>query len=191
MYVKYGGTMWGLVSKIIDRCFAVGGAVLACQFPLLMLQYTMVLSGHLAESRRNINMMQHAASLTNKTLQEYIQKFLGQADLDFVHQGELMQEMQLRYADLSESYTALQHSTVWSKPFVFLSRLDSAVFWDTLSDFAPGLTLSFESLIYALIGLVLGVIAFRLLAKACRFIIGLFRGRQKAIQVKPEVTSPP
>lgn len=153
--------MWGLVNKTLDRLFAVGGAFLMCQLPLLMQQYTMVLSGHLAESRRQINMLQHAASLTNKTLQEYIAKFLGQEDLDFVHQGKIMQAMQERYEDLSQAYTSLNQSTVWSKPFVFVKGLDSSVFWDTARDFTPGLTLTVESLVYAMIGLGVGVLVYR------------------------------
>ncbi len=164
--------MWSFVSKVLDRVFAVGGAFLFCQLPLLMHEYSMVLSGHLAESRRQINMLQHAASLTNKTLQEYIAKFLKQQDLDFVHQGELMQSMQSRYDDLSNAYNALTHSTVWTKPFVFVKHLDADVFWDTVSEFTPGLTLSFESIVYAIIGASVGVFAYR-------FISNLFKGIKK------------
>ena len=178
--------MWGLVSKTIDRLFAVGGAFALCQLPLLMQQYSMMLSGHLAESRRQINMMQHAASLTNKTLQEYISKFLGQQDLDFVHQGEIMQSMQTRYEELNQAYTSLQQSTVWSKPFVFVKNVDSTVFWDTAQDFAPGLTLTLESLIYAVIGLAFGVLLFRGLASVGKGFIGLFRRKGQ----NPKIQSP-
>ncbi len=167
--------MWGIVSKIIDRLFAVGGAFALCQLPLLMQQYSMMLSGHLAESRRQINMMQHAASLTNKTLQEYIAKFLGQQDLDFVHQGQIMQAMQVRYEDLNQAYAALQHATVWSKPFVFMHNLDSAVFWDTARDFAPGIALNIESLIYAVVGLAIGVLIYRGLIHLAKSFVSLFR----------------
>ncbi|MBS0637853.1 MAG: DUF2937 family protein [Verrucomicrobia bacterium] len=169
--------MWKLVAKTFDRVFAVGGAFLFCQIPLLMHQYTVMLSGHLAESRRQINMLQHAASLTNKTLQEYIAKFLGQQDLDFVHQGEIMQSMQTRYVELNESYTALQHSTVWTKPFIFIKHIDSAVFWDSLEGFAPGLSLTLESLAYALIGLVVGVVIYRVLSATVKVL--LFRKEPK------------
>lgn len=171
--------MWGLVSKTIDRLFAVGGAFALCQLPLLVQQYSMMLSGHLAESRRQINMMQHAASLTNKTLQEYIAKFLGQQDLDFVHQGQIMQSMQTRYEELNQAYSALQQSTVWSRPFVFLKNLDSTVFWDTARDFTPGLTLTLESLVYAVVGLGLGVLIYRGLASLARAFMGLFRRAPK------------
>lgn len=171
--------MWGLVSKMIDRLFAVGGAFAFCQLPLVMQQYSMMLSGHLAESRRQINMMQHAASLTNKTLQEYIAKFLGQQDLDFVHQGQIMQSMQTRHQELNQAYTSLQQSTVWSKPFVFVKNLDSSVFWDTVNDFTPGLTLTLESLIYAVIGLGVGVLIYRGLSSAVRSLMSLFRRGQK------------
>lgn len=177
--------MWGLVSKTIDRLFAVGGAFAFCQFPLLMQQYSMMLSGHLAESRRQINMMQHAASLTNKTLQEYIAKFLGQQDLDFVHQGQIMQSMQKRYEELNQAYSSLQQSTVWSKPFVFIKNLDSSVFWDTARDFTPGLTLTLESLIYAVIGLGIGVLVYRGLSGAIKSFMSLFRRDQKGQSPRP------
>lgn len=168
--------MWGLVNKTIDRCFAVGGAFAFCQLPLLMHQYSIMMSGHLAESRRQINMMQHAASLTNKTLQEYIAKFLGQQDLDFVHQGQIMQAMQTRYEDLNQAYNALQHASVWSKPLVFITNLDSSVFWDTARDFTPGITLTVESLIYSIIGLGAGVLVYRGLSMALK---AIFRFKQR------------
>lgn len=176
-------TMWKLVAKTFDRVFAVGGAFLFCQIPLLMHQYTVMLSGHLAESRRQINMLQHAASLTNKTLQEYIAKFLGQQDLDFVHQGEIMQSMQTRYVELNESYTALQHSTVWTKPFIFMKHLDAAVFWDSLQSFTPGISLTFESLAYSIVGLVVGVVVYRGLASVLRALFG----RSKGAQTSPDL----
>ncbi len=171
--------MWGFVSKTIDRLFAVGGAFAFCQLPLLMQQYSVMLSGHLAESRRQINMMQHAASLTNKTLQEYIAKFLGQQDLDFVHQGQIMQTMQARYEELNNAYAALHQSTVWSKPFVFVKTIDSTVFWDTAADFAPGLTLTLESLIYALAGLLFGVLLFRGISSVIKAFFGIFKRAPK------------
>lgn len=167
--------MLGFLNKTIDRCFAVGGAFLFCQLPLFMQQYTMVLSGHLAESRRDINLLQHAATSSNKTLQEYIQKFLGQQDMDFVHQGELMQALQNRYNELSYSYAAIQESSVWAKPIVFISKIDVSIFWDTFKDFTFGLSMNLETLIYAFFGVGFGVLTYRLLAKIGQAIIGLFR----------------
>jgi len=172
--------MLGFLSKTIDRCFAVGGAFIFCQLPLLMQQYTMVLSGHLAESRREINLLQHAATLSNKTLQEYIQKFLGQQDLDFVHQGEIMQALQSRYNELSYSYAAIQEASVWTKPLVFISKVDMGVFWDTFHDFTFGISTNFETLIYAFVGLGFGVLVYRLLAKIVMAIISFFRAKPKA-----------
>ncbi len=167
--------MWGLVHKTIDRVFAVSGAFIFCQLPLFMLQYTMMLSGHLAESRRQMNMMQHAASLTNKTLQEYIAKFLHQHDVDFIHQGQLMQSMQSRYEDLSQAYQSLHHATVWTKPFVFITNIDMQVFWDTATDFTPGLALSFESIVYAVIGLGFGVLVYRTITALFAKLKNLFK----------------
>jgi hypothetical protein len=171
--------MWGLITKTIDRCFAVGGSILFCQLPLLMQQYIQMLSGHLAEARHQLNLLQNTASLGNKTVQEYIQKFLGQSDLDFVNQGKLMQSMQSRYEDLSQAYGAIQESSVWMKPFVFASHIDTAVFWDTVKGFSPGISMNLETVIYALIGLVVGVMTYRLLAKITSAIVSCLFGAKK------------
>ncbi|MCE5293033.1 MAG: DUF2937 family protein [Chlamydiales bacterium] len=173
------------MNKTIDRLFAVGGAFIFCQVPLLMNQYSTMLSGHLAESRRQINMMQHAASLTNKTLQEYIAKFLGQQDLDFVHQGQIMQAMQTRYEDLNQAYSSLQHATVWSRPLVFIKNIDSAVLWDTVSDFTPGISLTVESLIYAVVGLGFGVLIYRGLTSLIKGLFGLIKSRPRSFPPRP------
>lgn len=163
--------MLRFLSKTIDRCFAVAGAFAFVQLPLLMQQYTMVLSGHLAEARREMNMLQNAASLSNKSLQEYIQKFLGQTDLDFVHQGQLMQALQARYEELSATYTSLQGASVYSRPFVFMSNIDMGVFWDTVHDFTPGLSLNVESITYAVVGLLAGTLLYKLFAKLFSLIL--------------------
>lgn len=52
------------IGGLIDRIFAVVGALACLQFPLFLQQYQQHLSGHVVELQIQIQAMQRAASVT-------------------------------------------------------------------------------------------------------------------------------
>lgn len=160
----------------VDRICAVLGAVLLAQAPLFMHQYILQLAGHEAELRMHVDAMRQAASISGKTLEQLTQKFIASGDVDFMQQGEFMLSMVSRLHNLSEGLSALQSSSVLSKPFVFLMHVKPDIFKSTLQHFTLGMPLSFEGAVYALLGILIGYLAFlsirKLFEKAINFYLG-------------------
>lgn len=148
---------------LMDRIFAVIGAVILAQAPLFMQQYVHQLIGREAELRLQVDAIKHAANLSGKTLEELTRKFIENSDIDIARQGEVMLSMVTRWHNLSDALTAMQESSLWSRPIVFIHHLNADAFWSTLNTFKMGLPLNLEGGIYALIGIVAGYFSFAIL----------------------------
>ncbi|MGK5594043.1 MAG: DUF2937 family protein [Parachlamydiaceae bacterium] len=154
--------------ELLDRIFAVAGAFLFSQIPQVYQQYTLLLSGHLAELSYQVAAMENAAKSTGKTLLQLIQKFLSASDPDFYNQGILMNRTFERWNIFSEATLAFKEATFLNRPFVFIKYLDWQLLKETLSQLSVGFSLTIESLIYAIIGLFFGYLLFQLLANVLR-----------------------
>lgn len=144
----------------LDRLFAVAGALLVSQVPLFIQHYTQQLSGHVSELHHQVEIMRATALKSDKTLEQFIQKFLGSSDIDFVRQGEIMQTMVHRLNSLSESFLSLKNATVFTRPFTFLGQVNMDIANSTLQSFSIGIPLNMEGLTYALVGIVIGYLIF-------------------------------
>lgn len=149
--------------KIIDRCFAVAGALILMQAPEFMQQYQQVLAGQVAELEYQVGLVEQVAAKSGKTMQVYIEKFLESGDADFVEQGKLIEGMIKRCTKMKEALTSLQVAKWWSKPFRFVATLQPPVAKTAYTHFQPGLALSWEGGLFALIGVILGYGTFHLL----------------------------
>lgn len=163
----------GWVLGICDRILAVLGAFAFSQIPLFYQQYTQRLAGHVAESEHQVGQLKQAAVQAGKTLPMYIDKFLSQSDVDFVLQGRLMQATIERLATLREAYEKLAEAAPWWRPYYFIKYSQIDVAQATLHDFTPGVSLSFETGLYAIFGMSVGYLCFRLARSLGRFIISL------------------
>lgn len=157
--------MFGWIGGLVDRVFAVAGALTFSQIPLFMQQYQQHLAGHVAELRSQVEAMKNSAALTGKSLQQYVIKFLSSEDIDFKNQGDLMNSMIQRYDKLNEGYQALQHATIYSKPITFIKYMDWDIGRSTWNSFEVGFSFSMEGASYAIVGLMLGLLLFWLLSK--------------------------
>lgn len=163
--------MFKWVGGLIDRVFAVCGALTFSQIPLFMQQYQHHLAGHVAELQTQVQGMKNTAALTGKSLQQYVVKFLSSEDLDFKNQGELMNHMINRYHGLVESYQALRDAPVYSKPVLFIKYFDWGIGRSTWSSFDIGFSFTLEGAVYAFIGLLLGYFIFWMLSKMLKNIL--------------------
>lgn len=155
--------MWNWLSTMTDRIFAVLGAILLMQFPLFMEQYSTRLSGHVAELSYQVHKMEEIARESGKSLQQYIAKFEESKDKDFSSQGGLMAAMVTRKETLSHSLYSIRNSNLIFRPFVFLYQSDWEILSPTFTHYQVGLSISIESVIYAIIGVILGFYLYQLL----------------------------
>ena len=162
--------------SLLDRIFAVGGALICVQAPMYIQQYGHHLSGRVAELKLQINGMLNAATAGGKTLQQFINRFIESGDSDFMRQGQLMLSSAKRYDELSGALSSLNQSSPVSRPFVFLRDFNWDIASSTFSDFQPGISFSLEGIAYGLAGLGLGYGLFCLLSKFVSGLWGLFKG---------------
>jgi Protein of unknown function (DUF2937) len=162
--------MFKWLTGLLDRAFSVIGALIFAQAPLFMQEYTQQLVGRTAELHMQVNAMRQAASLSNKSLEQLMQKFMENPDLDVVRQGEMMHALIGRWQQLSEALAAMQGSTLWGRPFAFLFHLNGDAFSSTFQHFRLGLPLNAEGGIYALLGMACGYLLFLGLKKAASFL---------------------
>lgn len=152
------------MSKLLSRLLLLCGALLFLQLPLFIHQYKMELVGHVAELRWQVDQMHTIALKGGKNLEQYIDKFLHQSDMDIAHQGALMERTLKRFHRLSRLLAAFESSSTLTRPWVFLSSFQWEIAKSTLHAFSPGIPFSLEGLIYALLGAGLGALLYRLLA---------------------------
>lgn len=151
------------IEGLLDRLFAVAGALIFSQIPLFIQQYTQRLAGHVAELKLQVAQLMHAASFSGKTLEQLIAKFLASGDPDFVRQGEMMQQTVWRYDHLNTALQHLETSTSLSRSFVFLHQFDWKIAQGTLDSYAFGIVLNWEGGIYIVIGILSGILLYRFL----------------------------
>jgi hypothetical protein len=147
----------------IDRFIVVLFVFLFSQLPLFMYDYEIRLSGHVSESKRFLNELQLNAQSADKTLTEYIQKFIQQRDSDFSSHGNLLKRTVDRHNDLSAALTALLNATIFTKPFLFVRHLQMDIFYETIKSFQAGFSFTIETIFYSLMGLLFGMWAANLL----------------------------
>lgn len=157
--------MFKWVGGLIDRVFAVTGAFAFSQLPLFMQQYQQQLLGHVSELQLQLDAMKNAAALSGKSLEQYVIKFINSGDLDFVHQGELMNNMIHRYDTLLKGYNSLHEAPVYGKPFYFIHYFDADIARATWSTFEFGFAFSVDSLVYATFGILTGILLYITLTK--------------------------
>jgi hypothetical protein len=153
------------LGHLLDRLLVVIGAFLGSQIPEYMNQYTYRLSGHVEELNRMIENLTALAKFSNKSLDQYIHKFLIQTDSDFSRQGEFMQGVVTRWHELTHIFNLLQESSVWSRPYIFVTQLNYDIAKATLYSFQPGITFNLEELCYTGIGLFIGYLMYQVLKK--------------------------
>jgi hypothetical protein len=126
------------------------------QLPFFITQYTHQLRGHIDELKWQVEQMTIAASLSGKSLDQYISKFIENSDHDFASQGMMMSTVTQRFEKLSDAWIKLKKSSSFTRPFVFFRYLQSDIFSATFKDFKMGISFTWESIIFGLIGILFG-----------------------------------
>lgn len=164
---------------LFDRLFMLIGVCIGSQFPVFMEQYMLHIKGHLEELTYLIKQIEKSAQLTQKTLSQYIDKFLMNTDLDISRHGQFMDEMVHRSNTFHKAWLEWNESSVWLRPFYFIKNLQKTIFESTWNDFQPGLSFNLESLIFSFCGAIVGVFCWRFL-QTCA--ISFFKDSKKNFQ---------
>lgn len=179
MIFSYNEVMIAWIVSFFDRLFAFIGALLFSQIPSFMQQYQQQLSGHITELNFQLTLLRQIADKSGKSLDEYIKKFLNSEDPDFSRQGEYLQNMVIRYVDMSSSYVQLKDADVWHRPLVFVNNYYHDIAWKTYDNYEFGVLFSVEGLVYAAVGFLVGFCVFYLIKS---FFRNLIPHREKSVR---------
>jgi len=166
------------IDTLLDRIFSVVGAVVFSQLPQFMLLYTDVVAGALAEAKKNVAVYQKQAASTGKSLSAFIQKHLGASDPDFQASGRAMEAALGRIKEYERFLTEMKTSAVWQKPFLFFQHLDSDLLDAVI--FTPAIPANLEGAIYALLGILFGLLFYNVVIKAPLILIA---GKKKRKEI--------
>lgn len=146
--------------KWLSRLFVLLVIFLFLQLPFFMMQYIHHLEGHLEELRLFRQELVTIAEKNHLLLDNYVAHFENSSDKVISSQGLFMQSRLDRFEEFSKALTAYKDASPWQRPFVFLRYLDKGVGKETLSSFEMGFNLGLESLCYAAVGFIVGILIF-------------------------------
>ena len=145
--------LFGAVEGLFDRALCVIGAVIFSQVPEFIQQYLQRLGGHLDEARRQLLQFQQTAAQSGLTLDRLISQTSANADPAVARLGGVMTGAVSRVDTLEAAQTAIQHASLWSRPFVFLRNIDPEIARATWTIFKPAVPTTAEGLVYSLVGM--------------------------------------
>lgn len=151
--------MTGFFMNVLDRIFAVVGALLFAQAPLFIQQYIQQLVGHVDELRWQVRELERLAG--DKGVEAYVQKFMNHPDPDFSGYGGLIHATFTRFTEMTATYQTLTEASIFSKPFLFVATLKPEVFRSTFAHYDLGLPLTVEGAVYGFIGMLVGMGLYR------------------------------
>jgi hypothetical protein len=160
-------------TNTLDRVLSLIFGVVFAQIPQFIQHYIQQLSGRVEELRMQVESMRYAASLSGKSLEQFIHKFQKNADPDFIHQGDVMSQVLGRYEQLSTAYTHMETAAGIEQPFTFFYYVDWSLAKSTMAHFSLGLPLTLEAGVYALCGIVCCHAIFVLIRKTGSKLLGL------------------
>jgi len=140
---------------LVRKLDMLGGAVFAgtagaatSQLQAFIGQYLQRLGGHLDEAVRN-----YETILGSDRYQS-----IAPQTRDLI-----LGDAQARVEEIRTVHDAILNAGLFTKPFVFLSRLDTGIAERTLEHFTPALPLDVEGLVYSAMGLLTGFVVYELI----------------------------
>lgn len=166
--------LWPLrvVDRVIDRIVAVLGAISLSQLPGFMQHYSQRLGGHLAEAQHNLQTWLEVAEEANiDGLPKLVDAYLASDRVEVVEAGRKCAADIARVDHLQDAAGALADASPLERPIAFMRHMDADVARASLAEFSPNVPLDLESLVYALVGLLVAALLY----------LGLKRGGTRCI----------
>ncbi|MEO1451555.1 MAG: DUF2937 family protein [Bacteroidota bacterium] len=157
---------FGLMGNLVDRLLCVAGAILLAQAPVYMAQYIDVLSGAKAESGIIYDELSALAKSYNLDLESYLDKLASNPDQMVRDNIAVQQSAVERHERYVEAFDAITNASIWTRPFRFMQHADPTISQAVV--FEPGLPLTVEGGVYALVGVLLVMLILGLIRRIGR-----------------------
>jgi hypothetical protein len=149
------------LDSLVGAVFAGVFGAAASQFDIFVQQYLQRLGGHADEAQR-----------------AYTAIAEGERYRDFAPASRqvLLDDARTRVEELQSALQALGDSELLMRPFTFVVHLDREIAARTFEQFRPALPLDFAGVVFAVYGVVLGLIVYELIKAP--FALALWRRRR-------------
>jgi hypothetical protein len=164
-----------IFQRLADGIAAVVGAAGLSQFPEFFQQYLQRLGGRLDQAVVQRDRIAAAANEHALAVPDYVRRLVDNADPVVRSEGANAAAALADAARLQAAHDALLGASPWERPVAFARNFDPDLAHAAWERFVPAVPLSPESLIYAGVGLVLGLI---LLALGERILLAPVRRRR-------------
>lgn len=155
---KYIGGFFG---SILERIVVFFAALLLSQAPQYMNLYLNVLAGAQAESQKSVKLIEEKAQEVGMNTKQFIADLLGSQSQAATKSAEIHQAQIARFEALTAAFASIKNSSAFTRPFAFLRHVD----WSLAKSvqFQPALPFTLESLLYVIVGIILGMLLYRAL----------------------------
>ncbi len=143
--------MTKLVWALIDKLTFFAAALLGMQVPMWLVQYKQRLGGQLDEASLHLSRYQSIADThTSGDLTQLINQFRVSADPATRDTGHVIWQLHDRVEDLGRQMVALDQSNIFQQLLHLGRYFNPDLAQATLHDFQPGLVLSLDALLLAI-----------------------------------------
>lgn len=139
---------------LAGRVLALALAITAAQFPLFYDAYSHTLAGAQHEAQQRYEELEREAGKLHISVESFIVRHEVNPDTVFQASGRMHRTTLQHHARYSAMLNAVLRASAWEKPVVLKQNFDKGLF--SATRFTPGLPLTVEGGVYALIGLLLG-----------------------------------
>lgn len=136
------GWIGNKLDSLAGTIIAVVTGVSSLQVPAFMHAYLQRLGGHLDEARLGLTAIKNGQ--------------VGSTIDEAVLRERLTLASQERVEYLESAQTAITHSGPFTQPISFVTHMDNDIALATLQAFTPSLPLDIPSLVFAMVGIILG-----------------------------------
>lgn len=179
------------IDTLLDRVSAVVGSILCSQIPAFIGYYLQRLGGHVDEAQRNVDEWQKIADKISGGSMDALLKMGTATNTEFgIEAANKCTADVARLADLMRAFEALQDATVWNRGIVFLKHADMSIARSAGKSFVPNVPMDPEGLVYAVVGLLLGIVIYFCLKLLFKSTAGLIRKKLSRKKDEPEAPAP-
>ncbi len=146
-----------MLSKLINGIISVLGAAVTSQFPAFYQQYLQRLGGSLDQARLAVQRVEQVAQSLGMTVDNMVERFMLSRDVVYQSLGAINLQALDDLERLEYAEAALSQSTGFDKLLHFIAHFDPIVAEGTWRNFEPAVPLTFEAVIYAGIGMLVGI----------------------------------
>lgn len=147
-----------MIGRLFNGLAAIAGAASSAQFPAFFQQYLQRLGGRLDQTHDDLQKLLADAQALGLSLESYLDDLKGSGTETARQTAQRELERLDQAEQLEQAYYALRDAGPLERPMAFVQHLDTTIVEDTLAAFKPALPVTSEGLVYAGVGMLIGLI---------------------------------